>query len=281
MLKSTFCHIPGIGPRHEDSMWRSGVFTWDDAVRGPDAPFRKAEGFRRHIMESAERLKGDDPLYFAQRLPASHLWRLYPEFRHSTAYLDIETNGLMGPYGYITTIALYDGSDIYYFVKGDNLRDFCDIISRYKVIVTYNGKCFDIPFIESHLGIRLRQAHIDLRYILRSLGFMGGLKGCEKGMGIDRGGLQGVDGYFAVLLWNDFKRRRDERTLETLLAYNIEDTVNLERLLIQAYNLKLRETPFEKSHSLRLPNRPPVPFTADRGTIERVRGENLRYFNSL
>jgi len=54
-------------------------------------------------------------------------------------------------------------------------------------------------------GIELNQVHIDLRYVLRSLGYTGGLKGCEKQAGIDRGNLEGVDGYFAVLLWTIIK----------------------------------------------------------------------------
>lgn len=281
MLKNTFCHIQGIGEKHENSIWRSGVLNWEDVLKGREAPFSKGGALRRDIGESMERLKGDDPLYFSERLPSSLLWRLYPEFRHSIAYLDIETNGFMGPHGYITTIALYDGADIYYFVRGDNLRDFCDVIGKYKVIVTYNGRCFDIPFIESHFRIRLRQAHIDLRYVLKSLGLRGGLKGCEKGLGIDRGGLEGVDGYFAVLLWKDFMRRRDERSLETLIAYNIEDTVNLERLLVMAYNLKLKGTPFERNGLLKVPERPPLPISPDIRTIERIRGENYFYFNAL
>jgi hypothetical protein len=30
-----------------------------------------------------------------------------------------------------------------------------------------------------------------------------------------------VDGFFAVLLWWDFKRNKNQKALETLLAYNI------------------------------------------------------------
>jgi uncharacterized protein YprB with RNaseH-like and TPR domain len=41
---------------------------------------------------------------------------------------------------------------------------------------------------------------IDLRYILKSMGFKGGLKGCEKQLGMDRGDLAGVDGLLAVYL---------------------------------------------------------------------------------
>ena len=147
-------------------------------------------------------------------------------------YLDIETNGLPGALSHITTIAVYDGKKVRHYVYGENLEDFKDDIQRYQVIVTYNGKCFDIPVIEQHFGIEMPQAHIDLRFLLHSLGYKGGLKGCEKMLGLDRAELAGVDGFFAVLLWNDYLERGDRRSLETLLAYNVLDAVNLERLMV-------------------------------------------------
>ena len=138
-------------------------------------------------------------------------------------------------------------------------------------LVTYNGKCFDVPFIEWSFKTRLNQIHIDLRYVLKSLGYSGGLKGCEYQLGVDRGELQGVDGFFAVLLWEEYLKTRDRKVLETLLAYNIEDVVNLEQLMVIAYNLKLRDTPFETSHRLEMPVRPKIPMQADRGVIDRVK----------
>jgi len=56
-----------------------------------------------------------------------------------------------------------------------------------------------------------------LRYVLKSLGYSGGLKSCEKALGLDRGDLDGVDGYFAVLLWRDYQKKHNEKALETLL----------------------------------------------------------------
>jgi hypothetical protein len=75
----------------------------------------------------------------------------------------------------------------------------------------------------------LRQVNIDLCYLLKCLGISGGLKGCETQLGIDLGELEGLDGYFAVLLRQEYRDRKNEKALETLLAYNAEDTVNLER----------------------------------------------------
>jgi hypothetical protein len=172
----------------------------------------------------------------------------------------------------VTTIAVYDGNSIVTYVQGHNLHEFKEDIQKYRVLVTYNGKCFDVPFLESHFGIKLKQVHIDLRYVLKSLGYMGGLKGCERKAGIDRGDLEGVDGYFAVLLWNEYQRNKNDKALETLLAYNVQDVVNLETLMVLSYNLKLKETPFNESHQLAVPSSPRIPFQVDLGTIDRIRG---------
>lgn len=93
---------------------------------------------------------------------------------------------------------------------------------------------------------------------------------CEKNMGIDRGELNGVDGFFAIHLWNDYKKKKKKKSLETLLVYNIEDVVNLEILIVKAYNEKIQETPFSRSHQIPLPDVPDIPFRADPGTVKRI-----------
>lgn len=280
MLKNTFCHIPGIGIKSESVLWSQGILCWDDVMKIPVAEFSGTKYYllRYRVIESTDHLADGNPNYFADLLPATETWRLFGEFRHSVAYLDIETDGLPAPYGSITTIAMYDGKEVFYYVKNRNLEDFVHDIGRYKVVVTYNGKCFDIPVIENQFRIKMKHAHIDLRYILKSLGYTGGLKGCEKKMGIQRKELDGVDGYFAVLLWRDFLRNRNPMALQTLLSYNVLDAANLETLMIAAYNLKLKDTPFAATHHLELP--PPVrnPFDPDPETITRIMGENDRYY---
>jgi len=59
---------------------------------------------------------------------------------------------------------------------------------------------------------------------------------------MDRGDLSDVDGFFAVLLWNEYQKTGNQKALDTLLAYNVQDTVNLESLMVTAYNMKLKET---------------------------------------
>ena len=279
MLKNTFIHVPGLGLKSEQRIWSSGISSWDDLSCKEFTCFfsYKREIIMRCIKESAENLSIGNPNYFGDLLPTNQVWRLFPEFRKSTAYLDIETTGLDSWSNTITTIALYDGQFIFTYVQGQNLDDFKEDIKRYKVIVTYNGRCFDVPFLESFFGIKLNQVHIDLRYLLRNLGYTGGLKGCEKKAGIDRNELDGLDGYSAVLLWNDYQRRKNPKSLETLLAYNIQDVVNLEYLMVLSYNLKLKETPFFQSHQIPFPNQPEIPFKADKETIARISYERFAF----
>jgi hypothetical protein len=271
VLRKTFCHVPGVGLKAEQQLWAAGVVSWDAiAVAGEALSARRRERIARHLEESDRQLANKNPSFFAATLPAGEHWRLYPAFRESVAYLDIETTGLGGPGDHITTIALYDGRTIRYYVHGRNLADFARDIQEYKLLVTYNGKCFDLPFLRTAFGLPLAQPHIDLRYLLASLGYKGGLKGCERRLGLDRGDLAAVDGFFAVLLWREFQRHGNAAALETLLAYNIRDVVNLEPLLVQAYNLRVAQTPFGSTVALALPAPPAEPFRAHAPTVNRL-----------
>jgi len=276
MLRHTFCHIPGIGLKTEKKLWSKGILDWDDWSENVPlnlSAFTRLEGTR--LLDLSHRaLEEEDPQFFAEVLASTEPWRIFPHFRDTTAYLDIETTGLSDE-AEITTIALYDGHQVLTYVNGENLDDFVDDICNYKVIVSYNGKSFDVPFLERFFKIRLDHAQIDLRHVLARLGFRGGLKGCEKQLGLHRGNLDGVDGYFAVILWNEYCRRNDPKVLETLLAYNIEDTVNLERLAVEAYNRNIAETPFAGRLALACPPPPPNPSFADFETIERLKKDYL------
>jgi len=88
--------------------------------------------------------------------------------------------------------------------------------------------------------------------------------------GISRGDLEGIDGYFAGHLWNDYQRNHNQKALETLLAYNTQHVVNLETLMVLSYNLKLKDTPFLESHQLPLSSYPEIPFRSDLETIQEI-----------
>lgn len=271
MLPHTFCHIQGIGLATEKKFWQAGIHSWDDwRQQSPVQPANSnAKTINTTLAMSRDSLH-THPSFFTDRLASSEHWRIFPHFRRALAYIDIETTGLDHD-AEITTIALYDGETVYCYVNGRNLEEFVDDIYNYQVLVSYNGKSFDIPFLERFFKIKLDHAHIDLRYVLARLGFKGGLKGCEKQLGMSRGLLDGVDGFFAVLLWQQYQQYGDEKALETLLAYNIEDTINLERLLVEGYNRNIAATPFGDELFIDLPAPPRIPFQPDLNCVEKIK----------
>lgn len=271
MLTHTFVHIPGIGAVTEKNLWDQDLWSWSDLDRLDSSTVSHAKrmDIEKWIDTSKEHLTSNHPQFFETHLPANQHYRFFPEFKDSCAYLDIETTGLE-THAVITTIALYDGKQIKYYIQGQNLSQFITDIDAYSVLITYNGRTFDIPFIEQYFNIRLEQAQIDLRYILGHLGFKGGLKKCEKALGINRSELEGVDGYFAVLLWRYYQRTGNRKALETLLAYNIEDVVNLETLMVKAYNLNIRNMNIDGLSELEVPPKPLNPFSPDQQVIDEI-----------
>jgi len=274
MLERTFCHLSGIGETTERRLWDQGVTSWEKlAAAQASQTGRSARLWPAELAASRQRLAAGDAAYFGGLLSPAATWRLYPDFHDRVAYVDIETDG--GPEQIVTAVALYDGRTTRTYARGRNMEDFETDIAAYPVIATYNGRCFDVPVLSRNLGVRLPQAHIDLRYVLGGLGIKGGLKACEKRFGIDRGELDGVDGYFAVILWREFERTGDEAILETLLAYNAADVIGLHALLIHALNESLLATPFAHLYSLPVPEPGDNPHTPDTRVLRRLAGRYL------
>jgi len=267
MLDQSFCHLPGIGRVKENQLWERGILNWEDARTRLDSDCKGDRALLEGIEESRRRLAKGDSRYFGRALPSDQQFRLFEAFRNNIVYLDIETTGL-SVWDEVTTIATWDGNRIKTYIQGQNLEEFPSDIEAYGLIVTFNGKTFDLPFLRNRLGCPLDHAHIDLRYVLSSLGYKGGLKKCENALGIHRGDLDGVDGSLAILLWEEYGKTGSPKALETLLAYNIEDVVNLETLMVQAYNMKLSELGCRGQ--LPEPIRPRIPFEPDRTLVRRL-----------
>jgi len=256
MLKRTFLHLPGVGPRTEAHFWRQGLLTWEDFLVAPKVPglgWERLHQLKAGLDESLEHQ--ENPAYFAPRLhPAEH-WRLFRNFRPRTAYLDIETTGTFWPGLLVTVVGLYDGQRMRQFVHGHNLREFPRALEELDVLVTFNGTQFDLPVLKAYFpGLELPAAHVDLRFLLARLGFKGGLKKIEPRFGIHRPKeVNGMDGYMAVILWERYQRG-DRTALDLLLKYNREDVVNLELLMEQAFDLSREHLLTWSRHN----NRPPL-----------------------
>jgi len=230
MLQHTYIHLAGIGRTSEAALWGSGARHWDDFVelrRAGQLQGGRYESLAKGIDQSRRALERKDPSYFWRCLPNSEHWRLYEEFADLAAFVDIETTGLSSNFDEITVVAVHSSHVTRTFVRGKNLGDFPKAMKAYPLVVTFNGACFDLPFLEASFGGYRPPAHIDLRYPLKRMGYVGGLKNVERLVGIPRPvHLREVDGWEAVRLWRAHQSG-DAAALDLLLEYARADVENL------------------------------------------------------
>ena len=240
LLKKTFQHIEGIGEKKESLLWKEGVIDWEDTLDKINyyaMPKSMREALKDELPRTIYNYKTKNYNYFLKRFPTPIIYRLYPALMDKTVFLDIETTGIKPSKAHVTVIGCYDGKDMKVFVHGRNEHEFLDYIKNYSIVVTFNGSCFDIPFLERYFATTIKCVQIDLRFVLKDLGYTGGLKKIEQDVGISRGDdMVGVNGYTAVLLWNYYQDTKDETAIDSLIHYNLLDTINLEYLMCLAYN---------------------------------------------
>ena len=239
LLKNSFLHLQGFTVVDEEELWARGVRNWDDALASDGLTSEQREA----LEQSAAALTDRNAVYFGDLYRAGERWRLLPDFENETAFLDIETTGLGGD-SYLTMCGILDASGFKAYVRGDNLDQLVEILHHYKLVVTFNGISFDVPWLRRELGPLLENAaHVDLMHVLRSVGLRGGLKKIEKAIGLDRGDdLSLLTGRDAVNLWN-MAQDGEPNALETLIRYNAEDVASLPRLAEYAYGKNSPGTP--------------------------------------
>jgi uncharacterized protein YprB with RNaseH-like and TPR domain len=147
-------------------------------------------------------------------------------------YLDVETTGLDKACDSLTVVGAYDGKEVVQLVRGINLshEELECLVEEAEQIVTFNGKNFDVPFIQHKFpGVILDGIpHKDLMEVGWKNGMRGGLKELERQLGIDRG--EELNGMDAIQLWEEYKEAGKLSSLNRLLEYNREDVVNLKKL---------------------------------------------------
>ena len=230
-VENSFIPVRGVGERTERDLWLAGVTHWDEAAGATDVVGDSvADRIHEFVTEGYDRLDAGDSRYFDRTFPSGERWRLYENFRDSTCFFDIETTGLSHEQDRVTTVSFHQGGETTTLVAGDDLTrealraQFADA----DLLVTFNGKRFDVPFLETSFDLDIDHPHLDLMYPCRRLDLTGGLKPIEEAVGIgrDRPDLSGRD---AVRLWREYEAGQDG-ALETLVSYNREDTENLRTL---------------------------------------------------
>jgi uncharacterized protein len=248
MIRNTFCILDGIGERLERRLWKEGILTWEDFTDAEQVLGFSTERkrlFDESLFLTHAQLKAGNSRYFHRKLRPREHWRLFEFFKGEAVCLDIETNGFQPKDGgYATVVGLYNGYDYKRFIRGENLsaESLNRELEKYKCLITFYGAAFDIPFLLRDLGgINFDMPHFDLCFASKRLGLKGGLKKLEDMLGIERDeSVKGLNGYDAVKLW-DTARRGHSESMDRLVTYNREDTVNLMRLASILYE-KLKES---------------------------------------
>ncbi|HEV2425205.1 MAG TPA: tetratricopeptide repeat protein [Terriglobia bacterium] len=165
-------------------------------------------------------------------------------------YLDTETTGLAGGTGtcaFLIGVGAIEGSD--FVVRQFFLRDYpeeravlaalADLLAGYKGLVTFNGKTFDVPLLETRFRLARqrppfgRMIHLDLLHPARQLWKLR-LESCRlthleaEILGVGRSG--DVDGADIPGIYFDYLRSGDARGLQPVFYHNALDIVTLAAL---------------------------------------------------
>lgn len=230
MIRESFCFLPNIREKKEKNLWKQGITDWNaflDAKTVSGISETRKQDYDSFLKTAKEKLWQEDVNWFATTMKQKDHWRLYPHLKDDAVYLDIETDGY---YGSITVVGLCDDKQTMTFVRGINLdrKLLQDQLSKYKMIVTFNGASFDLPVIKRYFNITNNLPHVDLRFVCQKAGLTGGLKQIERDLGIKRAEeVQTMSGFDAVDLWHQFRQTGNREFLDKIIKYNEEDVINL------------------------------------------------------
>ncbi|NRA46404.1 MAG: ribonuclease H-like domain-containing protein [Oligoflexales bacterium] len=237
MLEHSFLHCRGIAKATEKRLHSAGFLRWDHALEEPNklplGPKRR-NSFVDELKSSQDALRQNNMHYFLSRLPKEERWRVLAEFYPDASFLDIETTGFSPYSADITIISLLHRGKVHLFIKGQNLKKIIALFSEIKLLVTFCGSNFDIPFLlESFRFESLPCPHVDLRWQSYYLGWTGGLKKIEQELGFARPKkYQEMSGSDAIELWSQFSHNKSTEILKKLKAYSILDVLSLQLLML-------------------------------------------------
>ncbi|MEF8839538.1 MAG: ribonuclease H-like domain-containing protein [Haloarculaceae archaeon] len=225
-VDQSFIGADGVGETIERRLWRAGVTHWDEFAGEAVGPIR-ADRIREFIEQGRSALADENVAFFSRTLPSTEQWRTYATFREKATFFDIETTGLDHRDSIVTTVSLHRNGDTRTLVRGDDLtaETLRATLGEADLLVTFNGKRFDVPFIEATFDVDCSAPHLDLMHACRRANLKGGLSEIERELGVERD-RPDISGRDAVRLWHEHERGVDG-ALETLVSYNREDTVNM------------------------------------------------------
>ncbi|MFC1731805.1 ribonuclease H-like domain-containing protein [candidate division KSB1 bacterium] len=163
-------------------------------------------------------------------------------------FLDIETCGLTANPLFLIGVAYFSSSDFIllqmfardYDEERPLLSFFSRFIAGYDLIVTYNGRSFDLPFIrtrayENRIHLNTEKQHLDLLFEVRRL-WKAELPDCKL-QTVEQHILEqtrsgDIPGSEIPRVYHDYVQTRNIAAVQTILKHNILDVVSLIRIII-------------------------------------------------
>lgn len=223
--ENSFIFIPGVGQKTEKNYWKDGLTHWDHLKDSGKLSDEK----KTHLEKAEKNLEVGNSVFFKDKFPNKSLWRIYENFSEKACFFDIETTGLDQRKNKVTTVSFYRDGESKTLVRGQDLtrERLEEEFFESKMLVSFNGKRFDAPFLEHNFDLNIETPHIDLMYPAKRIGLQGGLKKIEKDLSIQRE-LEDIDGRKAIRLWKKYEKNGDEEALQKLIEYNQYDAKNLQ-----------------------------------------------------
>lgn len=229
ILDQSLCQLDGLSPNAEVTLRNQGIWTARQLASQADELFSprhaariKESFFRFDLLKTLGLLDA-----LVKSFPCGHRVRVLADYYQQALFLDVETTGLTLDNSHITCISICRNGVFSSFVQGNNLLDFLYEWAKTKLIVTFNGKRFDIPMLQREFRFTTIPAHIDLMEEASHFGYKGGLKSIEKQTGFQRMENVCKDGQTALNLWQKYKNGNYLDDLDKLLQYNQEDVRSL------------------------------------------------------
>lgn len=164
-------------------------------------------------------------------------------------FFDIETLGLNPQFYPVILIGMSYEENGKYIVEQFFAEDILEeerILNQFKskisssdILVTYNGKNFDVPYINKRmerygLNYSLNQEHLDVICHVRPNKKKLGLESCslksvERYLRINREDT--IDGAESINLYNRYVKTREEDIKQKIMLHNFEDVYNLPGIL--------------------------------------------------
>ncbi len=235
-IENSFILAPGIGEKTERRLWKNDITHWND-FESSDALNGKQDRVLNFLEKARRNLDVGNTVFFKDKLPANSNWRLYRNFESQACFFDIETTGLDREQNKVTTVSFHRNGETKTLVAGEDLtqENLEKEFFKSSMLVSFNGKRFDQPFLEHNFDLDIEKPHVDLMYPCRKLGLSGGLKKIEEQLQIDRE-QEDIDGKAAIRLWKRYENKDDQAALEKLVEYNQYDARNLRQLFEEVHS---------------------------------------------